>query len=155
MKNSEKMSAGKLDKAAIKELAEILKQTDLSEIEFEANGVKIRVARQMVQTSFAQIPTMGVAAASAEIPQAVSASPAGHPGVVKSPMVGTVYLSPEPGAIPYVKIGDSINVGQNLLIIEAMKVMNPIKASKAGVVKQILVRDSEPVEFDTPLLIIE
>jgi acetyl-CoA carboxylase biotin carboxyl carrier protein len=152
MKNSEKMSAGKLDKAAIKELAEILKQTDLSEIEFEANGVKIRVARQMVQTSFAQMP-MGVV--STEAPQAGLASPAGHPGVVKSPMVGTVYLSPEPGAMPYVKIGDSINVGQNLLIIEAMKVMNPIKASKAGVVKQILVRDSEPVEFDTPLLIIE
>ncbi len=146
------MSAGKLDKAAIKELAEILKQTDLSEIEFEANGVKIRVARQIVHTSFAPMP-MGTA--SAEAPQVGPVSHAGHPGVVKSPMVGTVYLSPEPGAMPYVKIGDNINVGQNLLIIEAMKVMNPIKASKAGIVKQILVRDSEPVEFDTPLLILE
>lgn len=152
MKNSEKMSAGKFDKAAIKELAEILKETDLSEIEFESNGVKIRVARQMVHTSFAPMPITGV---NTETPQASSTSPAGHPGVIKSPMVGTVYLSPEPGAMPYVKIGDSINVGQNLLIIEAMKVMNPIKASKAGIVKQILVRDAEPVEFDTPLLIIE
>ena len=152
MKNSEKMSAGKLDKTAIKELAEILKETDLSEIEFEANGVKIRVARQIVHTSYAPIP---MATVGAEVSQASPASTAGHPGVVKSPMVGTVYLSPEPGAMPYVKIGDSINVGQNLLIIEAMKVMNPIKASKAGIVKQILVRDSEPVEFDTPLLIIE
>ncbi len=153
MKNSNKMPAGKLDKDAIRELAEILKQTDLSEIEFEAGGVKIRVARQIVHTSFAPMP---IAAATVGIePVQPVVGMANHPGVVKSPMVGTVYLSPEPGSMPYVKIGDSINIGQNLLIIEAMKVMNPIKASKAGIVKQILVRDSEPVEFDTPLIIIE
>jgi acetyl-CoA carboxylase biotin carboxyl carrier protein len=146
------MPAGKLDKEAIRELAEILKETDLSEIEYEASGVKIRVARQIVHTSVA--PSMPVTAIGADVAQ-VAGVAAGHAGAVKSPMVGTVYLSPEPGAIPYVKVGDSVNVGQNLLIIEAMKVMNPIKASKAGVVKQILVRDSEPVEFDTPLLVIE
>jgi acetyl-CoA carboxylase biotin carboxyl carrier protein len=146
------MPAGKLDKEAIRELAEILKETDLSEIEYEASGVKIRVARQIVHTSVA--PSMPVTAIGADVAQ-VAGVAAGHAGAVKSPMVGTVYLSPEPGAMPYVKVGDSVNVGQNLLIIEAMKVMNPIKASKAGVVKQILVRDSEPVEFDTPLLVIE
>ena len=97
---------------------------------------------------------MPVTAIGADVAQ-VAGVAASHAGAVKSPMVGTVYLSPEPGAMPYVKVGDSVNVGQNLLIIEAMKVMNPIKASKAGVVKQILVRDSEPVEFDTPLLVIE
>jgi len=146
------MPAGKLDKEAIRELAEILKETDLSEIEYEASGVKIRVARQIVHTSVA--PSMPVTAIGADVAQ-VAGVAAGHAGAVTSPMVGTVYLSPEPGAMPYVKVGDSVNVGQNLLIIEAMKVMNPIKASKAGVVKQILVRDSEPVEFDTPLLVIE
>ena len=78
-----------------------------------------------------------------------------HPGVIKSPMVGTVYMSPEPGAPAFIKVGDNVSVGQNLLIIEAMKVMNPIKASKSGIVKKILVRDAEPIEFDTPLLIIE
>jgi len=147
------MPAGKLDKEAIRELAEILKQTDLSEIEYEASGVKIRVARQIVHASIA--PSMSVPAiSSTDASQQVSGG-ATDPGAVKSPMVGTVYLSPEPGAMPYVKIGDNVNVGQNLLIIEAMKVMNPIKASKAGIVKQILVRDSEPVEFGTSLLIIE
>ncbi len=146
------MPAGKLDKEAIRELAEILKETDLSEIEYEASGVKIRVARQIVHTSVAA--SMPVTAISADVAPS-SGVAVSHAGAVKSPMVGTVYLSPEPGAMPYVKVGDSVNVGQNLLIIEAMKVMNPIKASKAGVVKQILVRDSEPVEFGTPLLVIE
>lgn len=145
------MPAGKLDKDAIKELAEILKQTDLSEIEYEANGVKIRVARQIVHAPVASVPmTPAISVESQNI-----TNPTGHPGLIKSPMVGTVYLSPEPGAMPFIKVGDNVSVGQNLLIIEAMKVMNPIKAPKAGVVKQILVRDAEPIEFETPLLIIE
>ena len=147
------MPAGKLDKEAIRELAEILKQTDLSEIEYEASGVKIRVARHIVHASIA--PSMSIPAISSNDASQQVSGGATDPGAVKSPMVGTVYLSPEPGAMPYVKIGDNVNVGQNLLIIEAMKVMNPIKASKAGIVKQILVRDSEPVEFGTSLLIIE
>ncbi len=145
------MAAGKLDKEAIVELAEILKETDLSEIEFEANGVKIRVARQVIQASVSTSVPVAVNVETSQSPAQATA----HPGTVKSPMVGTVYLSPEPGAMPFVKVGDSINAGQNLLIIEAMKVMNPIKAPKAGIVKKIFVRDAEPVEFDSPLLIIE
>jgi len=146
------MAAGKLDKEAIVELAEILKETDLSEIEFEANGVKIRVARQMVQAFSANVPTVATTNADTQLTAQGAAT---HPGTVKSPMVGTVYLSPEPGAMPFVKAGDSVSAGQTLLIIEAMKVMNPIKASKAGTVTKIFARDSEPTEFDAPLLIIE
>lgn len=152
------MSAGKLDKDSIKELAEILKETDLSEIEYEANGVKIRVARQMMVAGIAashSIPHAAQVSDTSSAPQSVTSDLSKHPGVVKSPMVGTVYLSPEPGAPAFIKIGDNVSVGQNLLIIEAMKVMNPIKAAKSGVVKKILVRDAEPIEFDTPLLIIE
>lgn len=151
------MSAGKLDKDSIKELAEILKETDLSEIEYEANGVKIRVARQVMVAGIAapQIPSTAQVSDTGSSPQSVTSDLSKHPGVVKSPMVGTVYLSPEPGAPAFIKIGDNVSVGQNLLIIEAMKVMNPIKAAKSGVVKKILVRDAEPIEFDTPLLIIE
>jgi len=145
------MAAGKLDKEAIVELAEILKETDLSEIEFEANGVKIRVARQIAQ-SFTSAPMQTASPAASN---AAPASPSAHPGTVKSPMVGTVYLSPEPGAMPFVKTGDSVSAGQTLLIIEAMKVMNPIKAPKSGTVTKIFARDSEPTEFDAPLLIIE
>lgn len=147
------MTTGKLDKEAIKELAKILKETDLSEIEYEASGVKIRVARQIVHAS-----VMATASASPAAHDAASAPASineNHPGTVKSPMVGTVYLSPEPGAPTFVKVGDSVSVGQNLVIIEAMKVMNPIKATKAGLVKKILVQDAQPVEFNTPLLIIE
>lgn len=147
------MAAGKLDKEAIVELAEILKETDLSEIEFEANGVKIRVARQIAQ-SFTSAP-MQTASPAASNAAPTSTSPSAHPGTVKSPMVGTVYLSPEPGAMPFVKAGDSVSAGQTLLIIEAMKVMNPIKAPKSGTVTKIFARDSEPTEFDAPLLIIE
>lgn len=147
------MAAGKLDKEAIVELAEILKETDLSEIEFEANGVKIRVARQIVQAyTSASIPATTGTESSQPPAQSGTAS---HPGTVKSPMVGTVYLSPEPGAMPFVKVGDSVNAGQALLIIEAMKVMNPIKAPKTGTVTKIFVKDAEPIEFDSPLLIIE
>ena len=144
------MAAGKLDKEAIVELAEILKETDLSEIEYEASGVKIRVARQMA-ASFANIPMQAAPTAQGAAP----APSATHPGTVKSPMVGTVYLSPEPGAMPFVKTGDSVSAGQTLLIIEAMKFMNPIKAPKAGTVTKIFVKDAEPTEFDAPLLIIE
>ncbi len=150
------MSSGKLDKDSIKELAEILKDTDLSEIEYEANGVKIRVARQIMVAGFAAQSVQNVIQSSdAPAAQSNPSDLSKHPGVVKSPMVGTVYLSPEPGAPAFIKVGDSVSVGQNLLIIEAMKVLNPIKAPRSGVVKKILVRDAEPIEFDAPLLIIE
>lgn len=148
-----------IDGDAIRQLAEILVETDLSEIEYESDGSRVRVARnvQMIAT----LPT------TAPLPQASPVAPpatastegpqdfATHPGAVKSPMVGTVYSASEPGAAPFVKVGDSISVGQTLLIIEAMKVMNPIKAPKSGKITHVLFNDAQPVEYGEPLLIIE
>lgn len=150
------MALGKVDKELIRELAEILKETELTEIEYEVGGAKVRVARSVVQSVIAA--PQNVAAVSGNVGSSNANAPSdlkSHPGALKSPMVGTVYLAPEPGAPNFVRIGDTVSVGQNLLIIEAMKVMNPIKASSSGTIKQILVRDGEPVEFDAPLLIIE
>lgn len=152
----DKMALGKVDRELIRELADILKETDLTEIEYEVGGAKIKIARSVVQSVIAA-PNFQASA------QAIAPAVAGgnapdiksHPGLLKSPMVGTVYLAPEPGAQVFVRVGDTVSAGQNLLIIEAMKVMNPIKAVNSGTVKQILVRDGEPIEFDTPLLIIE
>lgn len=152
------MALAKVDQELIRDLADILKSTDLTEIEYEVNGSKIKIARN-INVSFSQ-PVHSVSSVPVinSVESNASNAPSdlkSHAGAIKSPMVGTVYLAPEPGALPFVKIGDSVSVGQNLLIIEAMKVMNPIKASKSGVVKQILVRDGEPVEYDSALLIIE
>jgi acetyl-CoA carboxylase biotin carboxyl carrier protein len=142
---------------AIRQLAEILVATDLSEIEYESEGNRVRVVRN---TSLAltlpppqAIPQAIVGKSSPEISLEIDV--ASHPGAIKSPMVGTVYSSPEPGTRAFVKVGDSISIGQTLLIIEAMKVMNPIKSDKSGKVTQILFKDSQPVEYGEPLLIIE
>lgn len=154
--------AGKfnIDGDAIRKLAEILVDTDLSEIEFESDGSRVRVARnvQMVAT----LPTVTAApqtaptiASSAAAPIEATQDLAAHPGAVKSPMVGTVYAAPEPGAASFVSVGDTVSVGQTLLIIEAMKVMNPIKSTKSGKVAQILFTNAQPVEYGEPLLIIE
>jgi acetyl-CoA carboxylase biotin carboxyl carrier protein len=152
----DKMALGKVDRELIRELAEILKETDLTEIEYEVGGAKVRVARSVVQSVIAAPQSVATVSNHASVSNTSAPSDLkSHPGALKSPMVGTVYLAPEPGAPAFVRIGDTVSVGQNLLIIEAMKVMNPIKATNSGIVKQILVRDGEPVEFDTPLLIIE
>jgi acetyl-CoA carboxylase biotin carboxyl carrier protein len=146
-----------IDSGAVRQLSDLLKETDLSEIEYEADGCRIRVARQgggyvPPQPS---APSM-TSAVSTSPPTAVSAiTPESHPGLVKSPMVGTAYLSPKPGDPPFITVGATVTVGQTLMIIEAMKVMNPLKASKGGKVTHILVEDGQPVEFDEPLLIIE
>jgi acetyl-CoA carboxylase biotin carboxyl carrier protein len=150
-----------LDTKLIRRLAAILTDTGLSEIEVEHNGLKIRVKRDLVagpQSYAVAVPAAApapVAAASAEASAKADAPalPAGEQ--VKSPMVGTVYLSPQPGAAAFVKVGDSVSAGQTLMIIEAMKTMNPIPAAKAGVVRAILVTDGDPVEFGEPLAIIE
>ncbi len=148
-----------LDTKLIRRLAAILTDTGLSEIEVEQNGLKIRVARNLVagpQTYAVAAPTP--AAAPAEAPaKAAEAAPAAQVAgeQVKSPMVGTVYLSPQPGAPIFVKVGDKVSAGQTLMIIEAMKTMNPIPAAKAGVVRAILVKDGDPVEFGEPLAIVE
>jgi acetyl-CoA carboxylase biotin carboxyl carrier protein len=150
-----------IDTKLVRKLAGILKDTGLSEIEVEHDGLKIRVVRtltvaaapQVVQ-SYAPAPAAPapVAAPSAEAPAAAALPPGEQ---VKSPMVGTVYMSPQPGAPAFIKVGDSVSAGQTLMIIEAMKTMNPIPAAKAGVVRAILVTDGDPVEFGEPLAIIE
>ena len=152
----------------IKELAELLDATSLTEIEVETDGLRIRVARDMLAapvtaTAYvqpqAQAPAAPVAApadpAAEAAPADTGADLAAHPGAVKSPMVGTAYLSSEPGAAPFVKPGDSVSEGQTLLIVEAMKTMNAIPAPKSGTVSQIIVGNEQPVEFGEVLIVID
>ena len=141
----------------IRELAELLNETGLSEIEIEKSGLKVRVARTLnVQSTVAAAPVAAAAAAASSAPApAKVADPAKHPGVVKSPMVGTAYRSPEPGAPVFIEIGSRVSQGDPLLIIEAMKTMNQIPAPHAGKVTSILFDNGQPVEFGEPLVIIE
>jgi len=134
----------------------MLDENDLSEIEVEDNGRRIVVKRKIggMVAALAPAPAVPAPAAPAAAP-AAEASPASHPGTVKSPMVGTVFLSGEPGTAPFVSPGATVSEGDTLLIIEAMKVMNPITAPRSGTVKQILVQDAQPVEYEQPLAIIE
>ncbi len=141
----------------IRELAKLLDETGLGEIEVEREGVRVRVARQTVthMVSGGGVPQIPVAApAPAVIPLAVM-DPAKHPGVVPSPMVGTAYRASEPTAKPFVDVGSVVKAGDPLLIVEAMKTMNQIPAPRAGTVTQILFEDGQPVEYGEPLLIIE
>lgn len=151
------MSKSGVDQDLIRQLAALLKETDLSEIEVETEQVRLRVARQ-VGGSFVSVaaPSHAPAAAapSAGAPAAI-VSDAAHPGALTSPMVGTTYLAAEPGAAPFVTIGAKVSVGQTVLIIEAMKTMNHIPATKSGTVVKILVEDGQPVEFGEPLIIVE
>lgn len=146
----------KIDHEAIRSLAKLLNETDLTEIEIAEGDQSIRVTRVIsVQalTSPMPMPAMGAANNGGAIVTAIM--PENHPGAVKSPMVGTAYLQPDPGAPRFVTKGQAVKPGDTLLIIEAMKVMNPIKAEKGGVVVDILIEDSQPVEFGQPLVIIE
>ncbi|MDO8289401.1 MAG: acetyl-CoA carboxylase biotin carboxyl carrier protein [Parvibaculum sp.] len=149
------MSKSGVDQDLIRQLAALLKETDLSEIEVETEQVRLRVARQ-VGGSFVSVaaPSHAPAAASAAAP-AATVSDAAHPGALTSPMVGTTYLAAEPGAAPFVTVGAKVSVGQTVLIIEAMKTMNHIPATKSGTVVKILVEDGQPVEFGEPLIIVE
>ncbi len=139
--------------AWIRELAAILDQTGLTEIEIEKSDVRVRVARN------AAGPAIGYAAGPAAPVRSADAQPAAveapRAGAVTSPMVGTIYLSPSPDADPFVKVGDKVAQGQTLMIVEAMKTMNPIASPKVGTVRQILVRDSQPVEFGEQLIVID
>ena len=161
-----KPSPEPIDPKLVRKLADILRETELSEIEVEQGGLKIRVARQMAAAQMTSVPMTYAAApvAAAPAPAAapaesapttasVAATPAAD--AIKSPMVGTVYLSPQPGAAPFIKIGDKVKQGQTLLIIEAMKTMNPIPSPREGVVAQILASDGTPVEFGAPLVVFE
>ena len=138
----------------VRELAKLLKETGLSEIEIEENGMRIRVAAGgAVAAPVAAAPVAAAAATSQPEPAAEPADE--HPGTLNSPMVGTAFVAAEPGADPFVKVGDQVSAGQTVLIVEAMKVMNPIPAPKAGKVIEILISDAEPVEFGQPLMVIE
>ncbi len=148
------------DPKALAELAALLNETGLTEIELEEGDRKVRLARTLapVNLPVAAAPMAVAAPAAASAPAAAApaaADPAKHPGTVKSPMVGVAYLSAEPGTPPYVSVGQTVEAGATLLLIEAMKTFNQIKAPRAGTVKQILVTSGAPIEFDEPLMIIE
>lgn len=144
-----------IDSAAIHELADLLAETGLSEIEIEQGGARLRVARQIVNSYVAADASVRAAAAAAPSAEAAPAAPKGpQPGAVTSPMVGTAYVAPEPGKPPFVKVGDKVSEGDTLLIVEAMKTMNPIAAPKSGTVSEICIHDAEPVEFGQTLFII-
>jgi len=152
-----KAGSGGVNRALILELADLLNETGLTEIEID--GSRVRVARTAVAVAPAAVAAVArpgpVTAQPVAEATAGSADPAKHPGVVTSPMVGTAYGAPEPGAKPFVEVGMQVKAGQTLLIVEAMKTMNQIPAPRAGTVTQILFEDGQPVEFGEPLLIVE
>ena len=153
-----------IDTRMVRKLADILKDTGLTEIEVESGGLKIRVAREVTVQHMAAPAVHHVAAApvahapapaASAAPGAEAAAPAHNGETIKSPMVGTIYLQATPGSDPFIKVGQVVTQGQTLLIVEAMKTMNPIPAPKAGKIVEILVADAQPVEFGEPLVIIE
>jgi len=145
-----------VDHDLIRELAKLLDETGLTEIEIEREGLRVRVGRGGAVTTLIAAPGHG-AAPSAAIPVAVApvADPVNHPGVVTSPMVGTAYRGAAPGGMPFVDVGSKVTAGDTLLNIEAMKTMNQIPAPRSGTVTRVLVEDAQPVEFGEPLVIIE
>ena len=150
--------AMRIDVALVRQLAELLDETQLTEIEVQDGERKVRVARSVtVAAAPAPVPVAATAAPAAPAvaaPVAAAATPPDHANAVKSPMVGTAYLSPEPGAAPFISVGDKVAAGATILIIEAMKVMNPITAPAGGTVIAVLIDSGQPVEFDQPLVII-
>lgn len=146
-----------IDQEMIRDLAALLKETELSEIEIEQDDLRIRIARHSSRSVEVAAPPPAPAQATpaAPAPTAGSEEAGNHPGALKSPMVGTAYYAPAPGAAPFVQVGDSVKAGQTVMIVEAMKTMNQIAADRSGTVSAILVDDAQPVEFGEPLLIIE
>ncbi|MBK8199167.1 MAG: acetyl-CoA carboxylase biotin carboxyl carrier protein [Acidobacteria bacterium] len=155
-------SKSKLDTGLIRELAAILREGDLGEIEIEHEGLKLRVSRggtQVVHAAVAAAPAPAMAAPAAlpapAGPGAAAVPSAAPDNAVKSPMVGTVYLSPDPQTKPYVNVGDKVKKGDTLMLVEAMKTFNPVEADRAGTVKAIYVQNAQPVEYGEPLVLIE
>ncbi len=156
-----------IDAQLVRELAAVLAETGLTEIEIERGELRLRLARTATVSpviapamethviSSAPVPSPATPALAASAAAPAPTSPADHPGAVPSPMVGTAYLAAEPGATPFIKVGDSVNAGQTLMVVEAMKTFNPIPAPRAGKVTAILVTDGQPVEFGEPLVILE
>jgi len=159
----DKGGAMRIDPKLVRELAKLLRENELTEIEVEDGDRKIKVAREPAPQFGPQfgsapppVPSAAPALSAPPVPgkEDLGVAPDAPGAAVKSPIVGTAFLSPQPGTDPFVSIGDTVKQGDTLLIIEAMKVMNPITAPEAGVVKQILVADAQPVEFDQPLVVI-
>ena len=152
---------GKFDTSLIRELAAILREADLGEIEVQQGDLRIKVVKPETKTIIAaaapahSAPVATAPAAAAAAPAATKVAVGDHPGAVKSPMVGTVYLQPDENSPTFVKAGDAVTEGQTLLLIEAMKTFNPVTAPRSGKVTQILVKNTQPVEFGEPLVIIE
>lgn len=156
---SDKKFSFDIDQDAIQALAKVLKEADLTEIEYEDQGRRLRLTRS---NTMMMAPAMVPSSVSHTLVNSTNASsettlisPKQHPGALKSPMVGTLYTSPEPGAAPFTNVGSRVNQGDTLFIIEAMKVMNPIKAPTSGTVKEIFFSDASPVEYGDILMIIE
>ena len=159
-KSAVKTAAANNEASFVKELADILDQAGLAELEYETEAVAIRLSRVTAAPPVATAAPAAayVAAAPAAIAEPVAelpANPADHPGAVKSPMVGTVYTAPEPDAPAFITEGTTVTAGQTLFIVEAMKVMNPITAPKAGTVVKIFVQNAQPIEFGEALVIVE
>ncbi len=145
------MSKFDIDEALVRKLGALLKETGLTELELEKDGQRIRVTAQTAPATVVHAAPVATVAAPAAAPAKAETAK----NALTSPMVGTAYLSSEPGGAPFVKVGDRVSKGQTVLIIEAMKVMNPIAAPANGVVKEVLVHDAQPVEFGEPLMVIE
>jgi len=150
------MARFQIDDVLIRKLAELLDETGLTEIEFAEGDKRLRVAKSVTQNVTTPMPAPQSAPIAVETAPATAESAAGAvpEGAVKSPMVGTVYMAPEPGAANFVKVGDTVTEGQTVVIIEAMKVMNPIRAPRSGTVTKIVVDDAQPVEFGEVLLVV-
>ncbi|MBI1361656.1 MAG: acetyl-CoA carboxylase biotin carboxyl carrier protein [Alphaproteobacteria bacterium] len=152
---------GKFDTGLIRELAAILREADLGEVEIQQGDLRIRVSKPespavtMSAPAYVAPPVAHAPAPAAQSPAAAAAPAGDHPGTVKSPMVGTVYLAAEAGAAPFVKVGDTVKEGQTLLLVEAMKTFNPVLAPRAGTVTQLLVSNEQPVEYGEALVVIE
>jgi acetyl-CoA carboxylase biotin carboxyl carrier protein len=150
------MAKFEMDTEFVRKLAQVLHETNLGEIELADGERRIRIARPSVTVAAPVAAASTASSAAGAAPTAAAANDLGkHPGAVKSPMVGTAYLAPEPGKPNFVAVGDKVTAGQTLLIIEAMKTFNPIKAPKTGTVAQILIDNAQPVEFEQPLMIVE
>ncbi|NIA68771.1 acetyl-CoA carboxylase, biotin carboxyl carrier protein [Pelagibius litoralis] len=146
------MAKFEVNEELVRKLADLLQETGLNEIEYEINNHRIRVAKGAGAVSYAPAPAAPCAPAAVAAAPGAEAVPA---GAVTAPMVGTVYVASGPGTPPFVKVGDQVSEGQTLLIIEAMKVMNPLASPRAGTVTQVLISDGQPVEYGEPLLVIE
>lgn len=144
-----------IDQQLIRDLAEILNDTNLSEIEIEQDDLRVRVSRQIAAAPLQPVQTYQAPPAAAQSQEAPASAVENGKNTVPSPMVGTVYLAPAPGARPFIEIGQSVKEGQTLLIVEAMKTMNQIPSPRSGVIKAILVEDGQPVEYGEPLAVIE